>query len=94
MVNHNGEVETLRQENRFMRQEINQLKNSPRLAIGYGAQEGVESPNKTISDAAFSIGTSQPRPPIDRKGTEPTPANRGAQESMSPQGGGGGFFMT
>ena len=60
---------------------------SPRnLAIGYGEQ--IDSPHKTISEAAFSIGEVPNKRGQDRTVTEPT-LNR---EEMSPQG--GGFFMT
>ena len=70
---------------------------SPRgnLAIGYGGADNsmIESPDKTISEAAFSIGADLPvqkQHPrqVDRQVTEPNIH----REEMSPQG--GGFFMT
>lgn len=58
MAQGNDEVASLRQENRIMRQELAMLKTSPQLMIGYGGEGTsplLESPNKTLSDAAFSL---------------------------------------
>ena len=99
MVNGNGEVDALRQENRVMRQELHMMKTSPRLQIGYGGNDVASSPNKTVSEAAFSYEADmQHRRSIDpERRTEPTPANKAPASKgreMSPQLGGGGFFMT
>jgi len=87
MVQDNQEVTALRQENRVMRQELHMMKTSPRLAIGFGGNDsaGIESPNKTFSDANFSIDAPPQRQSIDK--TIPTPNRNGLvqnQGSMSP----------
>lgn len=62
IVRDNEEVEALRQENRIMRQELAMIKTSPRLAIGYGNETAeASSPQKTLSDANYSIEAPQMR---------------------------------
>ena len=59
-----------------MRQEIFQMKTSPRMAIGYNGPEAIDSPNKTISDAAFSIQEGAARQREDERATMPDHFNR------------------
>ena len=87
MVQDNQEVTALMQENRVMRQELHMMKTSPRLSNFFGGNDsaGVESPNKTFSDANFSIDAPPQRQSIDK--TIPTPNRNGIvqnQGSMSP----------
>ena len=84
-----------------MRQELHMMRTSPRAMIGFGGNDagasGTVSPEKTISDAAFSIDapTHNYRNQESMKYSEPTPVNEKAPRvrgNMSPQG--GSFFMT
>ena len=47
------------------------MKTSPRMAIGYGGAEGLDSPNKTISDTAFSLQEGAARQREEERATEP-----------------------
>ena len=47
------------------------MKTSPRMAIGYGGPEALDSPDKTISDAAFSIQEGAARHREEERASEP-----------------------
>ena len=76
MVGDTNEVEALRQENRIMRQELHMMRTSPRAMIGFAGNDAseapgttsaaLESPEKTVSEAAFSIDAVVKLPPDNR----------------------------